>query len=72
MTPLKTILIILLVILTLPICERRVEAYLLKATTLILILVLYPILGIPLIAQALIQGTFIYPEVFPLNFNLRH
>jgi hypothetical protein len=64
------IIIILLVILLLPINERRTEAYLLKATVLIFILALYPILGIPLIAQALIQGTFLFPEAFPLNFNL--
>jgi hypothetical protein len=54
MTPLKTILIVLLVILLLPANERRVEVYLIKATVLIFILTLYPPLGIPLIAHMLI------------------
>jgi hypothetical protein len=71
-TPLKTIFIVLLVILLLPANKRRAEVYLIKATVLIFILLLYPPIGIPLITHALIRGTFLFPEVFPLNFNLRH
>jgi hypothetical protein len=67
-TSFKTILFLLLVILFLPIRQGRAEIYLLKVTVLILITVLYPVLGILLIAQVLIRGTFIYPEVFPLIF----
>jgi hypothetical protein len=71
-TPLKTILLVLLVILLLPANERRVEVYLIKVTALIFIVALYPPLTIPLIAHALIRGTILFPEALPLDFNLRH
>jgi hypothetical protein len=71
-TPLKIILLVLLIILLLPANERRAEVYLIKVTAVIFILIIYPFLGIPLIIHALIRGAILFPEAFPLNFNLCH
>jgi hypothetical protein len=70
-TPLKTILLVLLIILLLPQNERREEVYLIKLTALIFIVTLYPPLGLPLIVHALVRGAILFPEAFPLGFNLR-